>query len=133
MLKVAGILGVQQALVEGGFLRPYASLEKAAQAATVASQAIPQEVQAAGEFITPQDLASLEKILAILSELQAMYQESQGGAPGGAPGMGMPPPQGGAPGMGMPPPPPQGGAPGMGMPPPPLPGGAPGMGMPPGQ
>ena len=121
MLKVAGILGVQQALVEGGFLRPYAS------------QAIPQEVQAAGEFITPQDLASLEKILAILSELQAMYQESQGGAPGGAPGMGMPPPQGGAPGMGMPPPPPQGGAPGMGMPPPPLPGGAPGMGMPPGQ
>jgi len=121
MLKIASLLGVQHALVEAGVLLPYPSREKAAQAATVAAQAMPQEVQAAGEFITPQDLASLDKIVGVLYELQAMYQQSQGAPQGGQPmgapqmggqPMGAPPPQGGQP-MGAP----QMGGPPMGGPP----------------
>ena len=58
-------MGVQTALVEAGVLQEYPSFEKAAQAATVASQALPHEMQAAGEFITPQDLDSLNKVIQV--------------------------------------------------------------------
>jgi hypothetical protein len=105
MIKVASLMGVQRALVEAGVLDAYPSFEKAAQAATVASQAMPHEMQAVGEFITPQDLDSLNKVIQVLSELQAMYQQSMGGA-AQAPAPAAPAPMGGgAPQMGgMPPP-----------------------------
>jgi hypothetical protein len=76
--KVAKILGLQTALVEFGFLDQYPSYEKAAQDASIAAAATPDEVGVAGQYITPEDLASLEKILGVLSELQMMYQQQAG-------------------------------------------------------
>lgn len=86
MLKVAKILGIQRALVEAGALSPYPTLEKAAQAATIASMATPEEVQTAGGAITQEDLMSLEKVLSVLINLQQIYQQSLAAAPAmGAP------------------------------------------------
>lgn len=76
-VKVAKILGLQAACVELGFLHQYPSYEKAAQDASIAAAATPDEVGVAGQYITPDDLASLEKILGVLSELQMMYQQQQ--------------------------------------------------------
>jgi hypothetical protein len=121
VLKKACLIGVQAAFIEAGLLRPIASMEKAAQMADVAAQALPEEMQAAGEFITPEDLNSLAKILEVLAALQQNYQAMAGGGMPPQPGMegGMPPAGPPQPGMegGMPPAGPPQPAMGGGMPP----------------
>ena len=120
LIKVAYTIGITKALIDNGHLLPM-SFEKTAQAAEIASQATPQEVELVGSQITSQDISSLAKILGVLTELQQTFIEQQQGAGAPPPGMDpnmMPPPP---PGM-MPPPPP-------GMMPPPPPGAMPPPGM----
>jgi hypothetical protein len=125
------ILGMHKAFVDVGLLPSGVSFNKIAAAADAAAQATPQEFQTVGDYITPNDLDSLAKILDILGQLLQMYQQQSGG---GAPPQqgGMPPDQmGGMPPQGMPPQgmPPQG-MPPQGMPPQQA-GGMPPQGMPP--
>ena len=132
MLKKACLMGVQAAFIEAGLLSPISSMEKAAQMADVAAQALPEEMQAAGEFITPEDLNSLAKILEVLAALQQNYQAMAGGGMPQQPGMegGAPPPQPGMEG-GMPPQPGmEGGMPPAGPPQPGMGGGMPPSGPP---
>jgi hypothetical protein len=123
------ILGMHKAFVDYGLLPRGVPFNKIAAAADAAAQATPQEFQTVGDYITPNDLDSLAKILDILGQLLQMYQQQSGG---GAPPQGMPPDQGGMPPQGMPPDqggmPPQG-MPPQGMPPPPQMGGMPPQGM----
>jgi hypothetical protein len=123
------ILGMHKAFVDYGLLPRGVPFSKIAAAADAAAQATPQEFQTVGDYITPNDLDSLAKILDILGQLLQMYQQQSGG---GAPPQGMPPEQGGMPPQGMPPEqagmPPQG-MPPQGMPPPPQMGGMPPQGM----
>ena len=122
MLKAAYIMGAHKAFVEKGLLSPNVPISKIAQAADIAAQATPEEAQTIGNYIGPQDLDSLSKILEILSSLLQNYQQQgmppqgmpqdqmqQGMPPQGMPPQGMPP-QGGMPQQGMPP---QGGMPQM--------------------
>ncbi len=123
------ILGMHKAFVDYGLLPRGVSFDKIAAAADTAAQATPQEFQTVGDYITPNDLDSLAKILDILGQLLQMYQQQSGG---GAPPQGMPPEQmGGMPPQGMPPEQ-MGGMPPQGMPPQQM-GGMPPQGMPPQQ
>ena len=116
-------MGMHKAFCEHGLLNPGTPLVKIAEAAQVAAQATPDEASMISQYVTPEDLNSMGKILDILSQLLQMYQQGQQGAmpPPGAMPPGMPPP--GAMPPGMPPP----GAMPPGMPPP----GAMPPGMPP--
>ncbi len=119
------ILGMHKAFVDYGLLPRGVSFDKIAAAADTAAQATPQEFQTVGDYITPNDLDSLAKILDILGQLLQMYQQQSGG---GAPPQGMPPEQmGGMPPQGMPPEQ-MGGMPPQGMPPQQM-GGMPPQGM----
>lgn len=80
MLKKAYIMGACQAFIQSGRLLPM-GMDKVAQAADIASQATPDEVNLVGSQITPQDISSLAKILGVLTELQQMFLEQQGQAP----------------------------------------------------
>lgn len=118
------ILGMHKAFVDYGLLPMGVPFSKIAAAADIAAQATPQEFQAVGDYITPNDLNSLAKILDVLGQLIQMYQQQSGaGAPtqqgmpsdqmmGGMPPQGMPP-------QGMPPQQP-GGMPPQGMMQPPM-------------
>jgi hypothetical protein len=123
LIKVAYTMGITKALIDHGHLIPM-SFEKTAQAAEVAAQASPQEVELVGSQISSQDISSLAKILGVLTELQQTFIEQQQGAGAPPPGM-MPPPGMGPPPPGMMPPP------GMGPPPPGMGPPPPGMGPPP--
>jgi len=110
---------MHKAFVDYGLLPSGVPFSKIAAAADIAAQATPQEFQTIGDYITPNDLNSLAKILDVLGQLIQMYQQQSGaGAP---PQQGMPPDQmmGGMPPQGMPP---------QGMPPQ-QPGGMPPQGM----
>jgi len=128
MLKAAYIMGMAKAFTDAGLLSNRVPFEKVAQGAEIAANANPQEVQAIGSSIGPQDLESMMKILEVLSMLFDQYQQQLAMQGGG--GMPPPPPPGGMPpppppppgGMPPPPPPPPGGMP---PPPPPPPGGMP--------
>ena len=125
------ILGMHKAFADFGLLPGNAPFSKIAAAADAAAQATPQEFQTVGDYITPNDLNSLGKILDILGMLLQQYQQQSGGMPpeqmGGMPPQGMPPEQmGGMPPQGMPPEQ-MGGMPPQGMPPQ----GMPPQGMPP--
>ena len=97
-IKVAYTIGITRALIDHGYLAPM-SFEKTAQAAEIASQATPEEVELVGSQITSQDISSLAKILGVLTELQQKFiEQGQGGMdpsmmppPGMDPSM-MPPP-----------------------------------------
>ena len=107
LLKVAYAVGITQALVDNGYLIPM-SFEKTAQAAEIAAQAAPNEVELVGSQITSQDISSLAKVLGVLTELQQTFiEQQQGGMPPGPP-PGMDPSMMGPPPGGMPPGPPPG-------------------------
>jgi hypothetical protein len=118
ILKVAYTMGITKALIDHNYLHPM-SFEKTAQAAEIAADATPQEVELVGSQISSQDISSLAKILGVLTELQQSFIEQQQGPPPGAmgppPGMMGPPPgaMGPPPGMMGPPPGAMGPPPGM--------------------
>jgi hypothetical protein len=83
MLKAAYIMGMAKAFTDAGMLPRNVPFEKIAQGAEIAANANPQEVQAIGTSIGPQDLESMMKILEVLSMLFDQYQQQAAMQQGG--------------------------------------------------